>query len=76
MAKKKSKQFFPKELHADVRGSSFQILKPLKKKSIDRYGNTVIVEFSRQVVMFEWLTTPDLELLWASTADDLSARAS
>ena len=52
--KKKNKQFFPKELHADTRGKGvLKNLRPLKKKSIDCYGNPVIVEFSRQVVMAE-----------------------
>ena len=54
MKKNKSKGFFPKELRIDMRGKGdIKNPRPLKKKSIDCYGNPVIVEFSRQVVMAE-----------------------
>ena len=51
---KKSDGFFSQEVRMDHRGKgNIKNLKPLKVKSIDRYGNMVIVEFSRQVVMAE-----------------------
>ena len=46
--KKKNNGFFGKELRADTRGKgNIKNLKPLKVKSIDRYGNMVIWYMSR-----------------------------
>ena len=52
MAKKKTKQFFPKELHADTRGKGvLKNLKPLRRKTINAHGEIVIVEMSRVAIV-------------------------